>query len=88
MTLLDELEPDPFDPLCNRFASEMSEYDGYIYTSQEELDATPEDERKSNRVKYVIREEGTYNRQNGHFLCDMCYIKAGQPSSPHGWVCP
>lgn len=38
--------------------------------------------------EYVKREEGTYNRENGHFLCTSCYIKAGQPSSPTGWVAP
>lgn len=34
------------------------------------------------------REEGTLNTENGHFLCNMCYIKAGMPSSPRGWRCP
>jgi hypothetical protein len=38
--------------------------------------------------EYVRDEEGTYNPANGHFLCDECYIKAGQPSSPRGWRCP
>ena len=37
---------------------------------------------------YVWREEGTLNRANGHFLCTDCYIDAGMPSSPRGWVCP
>ena len=37
---------------------------------------------------YVRVEEGTYNRENGKFLCDLCYLKAGTPSSPTGWVCP
>lgn len=37
---------------------------------------------------FVRAEEGTYNRDNGHFLCTDCYIKAGQPSSPRGWVAP
>ena len=34
------------------------------------------------------RQDGTYNPSNGHFLCMKCYIKAGMPSSPNGWVCP
>lgn len=38
--------------------------------------------------EYVWREEGTLNRTNGHFLCDECYIKAGQPSSTAGWKAP
>jgi hypothetical protein len=37
---------------------------------------------------YVRAEEGTYNKENGHFLCTSCYIRAGEPSSPRGWVCP
>lgn len=38
--------------------------------------------------RYVRQEEGTYNLKNGRFLCDDCYIKAGMPTSPTGWVCP
>lgn len=37
---------------------------------------------------YVYREEGTLNTENGHFLCDGCYFKAGAPSSPGGWKAP
>lgn len=79
---------EPFDPMCERLASNIVEYDYFIYTSQEELDATPEEQKKINRIMHVQSEEGTYNPLNGHFLCDECYIKAGMPSSPHGWVCP
>jgi hypothetical protein len=38
--------------------------------------------------EYVRREEGTYNPENGHFLCDDCYHDAGMPSSQRGWVAP
>jgi hypothetical protein len=38
--------------------------------------------------RYVQAEEGTLNPQNGHFLCTSCYIEAGMPSSPAGWVAP
>lgn len=38
--------------------------------------------------KFVAEEEGTYNPDNGHFLCTDCYIKAGMPSAPGGWVAP
>jgi hypothetical protein len=38
--------------------------------------------------EYVQREEGTYNIHNGHFLCTECYLAAGCPSSPTGWVAP
>jgi hypothetical protein len=37
---------------------------------------------------FVRSEEGTYNRDNGHFLCTNCYVARGMPSSPHGWVAP
>lgn len=39
---------------------------------------------------YVLHEEGTLNRENGHFLCDGCYIKWGQPVGDRGqrWVAP
>jgi hypothetical protein len=68
--------PEPFDPSCNRKPSEIDEY--VDMASEESM--TPDE--------YVQREEGTYNRENGHFLCTECYIKHGMPSSPGGWVCP
>lgn len=41
---------------------------------------------------YVRRQEGTYNRANGHFACDLCYISMGMPAEPAGsgrrWVAP
>jgi hypothetical protein len=37
---------------------------------------------------YVRLEEGTYNSENGHFLCTSCYVSAGCPSTPNGWVAP
>jgi len=37
---------------------------------------------------YVRSEEGTLNQANGHFLCTTCYIEAGMPSSPQGWIAP
>jgi hypothetical protein len=36
----------------------------------------------------VLSEEGTYNFENGHFLCTDCYVSAGMPSLPGGWICP
>ena len=40
--------------------------------------------------EYVRREEGTLNRNNGHFACDTCYIRMGMPVGPNGtrWVAP
>ena len=69
------LNPEPYDPKCKRFASEMAYLDDYL-------------EPGETRAEYILREEGTLNPTNLHFLCDDCYIKAGQPSSPTGWVCP
>jgi len=31
---------------------------------------------------YVWEYEGTLNTDNGHFVCDTCFVKMGQPSSP------
>jgi hypothetical protein len=63
---------------CQKRPEEIEEY-----TDKELLGGmTPDD--------YVRCEEGTYNHENGHFLCTHCYIKAGQPSRPYPgrWRCP
>lgn len=65
----------PYDPMCKLFASEMDYLDTF-----REPDQT--------RASYVIENEGTYNSANGHFLCDTCYVRAGMPTAPNGWVCP
>lgn len=65
----------PYDPSCKTYAKDMNHLDAYLNPGQ-------------SREDYVKNEEGTYNRSNGHFLCDDCYIKIGCPSSPTGWVCP
>ena len=39
-------------------------------------------------AEFVWENEGTLNRENGHFLCTECYIVAGMPSGAAGWVCP
>lgn len=76
---------EPYDPYCDRYASEMPDYDTFFCSSKEELDSLSEDELKQRRNAYVRSEEGTYNPANGHFACDRCYIKIGFPSSPSGW---
>jgi hypothetical protein len=38
--------------------------------------------------EYVSTHEGTYNAENGHFTCDLCYIAMGMPTSPDGWIAP
>lgn len=68
--------PNPVDPMCGRTPGEIF---AYIDLAKDE-GITPE--------AYVVREEGTYNPRNGHFLCDKCYIEAGMPTAPYGWICP
>ena len=47
------------------------------------------DEENISADQYVWENEGTLNRDNGHFLCTDCYVKAGMPtSSGEGWKCP
>jgi hypothetical protein len=70
--------PTPICMGCKKRPEEIPEY-----TDREIIAGmTPDD--------YVQREEGTYNPENGHFLCTECYIKAGQPSRPYPrrWICP
>lgn len=70
---------DPDRPICvgcHKIPEEIHEYLPEYTGSNLEPD------------EYVKREEGTYNRSNGHFLCTDCYIKAGMPTSPHGWKAP
>ena len=78
------IPPAPYDPSCGRFARDMAELDVFIVEDAEDAARVTPDQRE----QYVRQEEGTYNPENGHFLCDMCYIKAGMPSSPYGWRCP
>ena len=68
--------PEPFDPKCGRTPDQISEY------SQEMTGSS------LSPAEYVKREEGTFNPENGHFLCTTCYIAVGMPTAPGGWVCP
>lgn len=61
---------------CNKTPSELDEYVSMAKVN----DMTVDD--------YCWEEERTLNRENGHFLCTGCYINAGMPSSPRGWVTP
>lgn len=75
----DAMKDDPAEPMCMGCAKVPEELLEYVICGEAE-DQTP--------TEYVIENEGTYNPRNGHFLCDSCYIKNGQPSSSRGWVCP
>jgi hypothetical protein len=76
----DELETMPETlPLCtgcNKRPEDIPEYAEAAFDDG----ISPDD--------YVKGEEGTYNAINGHFLCTDCYIKAGMPTAPGGWVAP
>jgi len=71
-----DTQPNPICTGCNKRPEEIDEY---IEIAEIE-EITPDD--------FVREEEGTYNPENGHFLCTNCYIKAGMPSSPKGWIAP
>lgn len=68
--------PEPICTGCGKRPHELAEY----VDAAKESRMTPD--------AYVRAEEGTYNRENGHFLCTDCYVRAGMPSSPTGWVAP
>lgn len=69
---------------CGRRPSEIEEYVAMAAEQTREIGRTVTPE------KYVMREEGTLNRENGHFACDTCYIKIGMPAepAPARWVAP
>ena len=67
--------PEPICIGCNRHPVDCGYQDVAEYEN-----LTPDE--------YVRQHEGTYNPDNGHFLCDVCYVKAGMPSSPWGWIAP
>jgi hypothetical protein len=66
-------------PICIGCKKHPEQIEEYVEVAAEE-EMTPD--------AYVASEEGTYNRDTGHFLCTDCYVAAGMPSSPGGWVAP
>ena len=72
---------DKLEPVC--VGCNLRPHELRCYTT---LDVITSGEMTPN--EYVYYEEGTYNRANGHFLCDWCYITAGMPTAPDGWVAP
>lgn len=71
----------PFCPKCRRFGRNIPEYIEAVADLDDGGTEMTVDE-------YIRDQEGTYNPNNGHFLCTDCYIKAGMPSTPLGWMCP
>lgn len=64
---------EPYCPYCQTHANQHPE----LIRRAKAEGTTPADE---------ARADGTYNPDNGHFCCTMCYIRIGQPSSPFGWT--
>lgn len=70
------------DPICIGCHKRPEDIAEYIEVAEDEPEfySSPSD--------YVRQEEGTYNPENGHFLCTDCYCARGMPHSPKGWVAP
>lgn len=58
-------------PKCIGCRLHPDQLDEYVEMAKEEGYRHPS--------QFVRRNEGTYNRENGHFYCTTCYIQAGQP---------
>jgi hypothetical protein len=69
----------PIVPVCIGCGKTPDQIEEYIEMAEEQ-------EKTANEI--VLLEEGTYNRKNGHFVCTLCYIDMGMPSSPTGWIAP
>lgn len=69
----------PAEPVCIGCGLTPDELDCYTELA-DDAGLTP--------TEYVMQEEGTYNKENGHFTCDPCYIGMGMPTSPRGWKAP
>lgn len=69
---------------CNKTPAEIPEY----VDEAAQLSLELESQTQWSPDDFVWAEEGTLNRENGHFLCTDCYIKAGMPTGPKGWVAP
>lgn len=72
--------PKPMCIGCNKHPEDIEEY------SQEMIENVMG--KPMSADDFVRLEEGTYNPENGHFTCTNCYVAAGMPSSPRGWVAP
>lgn len=87
-------EDNPDNPICigcMKHPVDLPEYLELAADSEDDyirITGLPDDERRKIAVRSVQREEGTYNRENGHFLCNACYIIEGMPTSDRGWVTP
>lgn len=82
---------------CKKSPEELEEYVEQASAENESLEGMHADEMEEmglipffryTPTSFVQMEEGTYNPENGHFLCTDCYIAAGMPTAPQGWKCP
>jgi hypothetical protein len=68
-------------PVCTGCGKHPDELEEYVEAANADNYGSP-----ISADDYVRREEGTYNPENGHFLCTDCYCAAGMPSLPgRGW---
>lgn len=58
------------EPRCIVCTKTPDEIEEYVDAAQEDY-TTP--------TEWVIANEGTYNKRNGHFWCTVCYIDIGEP---------
>ena len=70
---------------CKKVPEDIGEYVHYAKAENAYADSPNE---YITPTQYVQDQEGTYNPENGHFLCTECYINAGMPSSRWGWKAP
>lgn len=77
-------KPDHIELICTGCGKEPADIDEYSTKAVREYSG----DNEMTPDQYVWEEEGTLNRENGHFLCTNCYVKAGMPSTPRGWVTP
>lgn len=61
---------------CGKTPNELSEYRDFWK------------EYGASSAEDMARDDGTYNRETGNFVCTDCYIEIGMPSSPSGWKAP
>ena len=74
-------ESDVICPYCKRKPHEIMEYITSAAESAYGNNITP--------AEYVMKEEGTYNKYNGHFCCTDCYIDLGMPvHKDEQWIAP
>jgi len=66
-------------PICRGCNKTPDQIEEYVEIAKEE-GMTPD--------AFVSSEEGTYNKDNGHFLCTECYVKWGMPTHQRGWIAP